>query len=205
MGPPNGGKTTVALNLILWQEPVFEQVYLIHVDGKFSQEYNQLGKIKKLEDIPNPDWWEGKRKSVVVIEDLAYENLNKQQKKNLDRLFGYVSTHKNLSVILTAQDAFRIICIVRRCANLWILWKLKDKDECIMLARKAGLTKEQLLKIMDGFGIKDSLWLDYTPDSPWPIRVNGIESVEDRLGKTADPSSGPDESGDEPVAKKSKV
>ena len=36
----------------------------------------------------------GDVKSLVILDDLDYKTMNKTQKRNVDRLFGYVLTHK---------------------------------------------------------------------------------------------------------------
>lgn len=175
LGPPGVGKTTIALNLVMYQKPVFEKVYVIHVDGEFTKEYDALGNYTPLDSIPDPTWWPGDVKSLVIIDDKELKNLGKDQQIALDRLFGYVSTHKHISVILTSQDPFNTPAIVRRCANLWVLWKTKDLDSVANIARKAGLGVHQLRAIFSGFTGFDSLWIDSTPRTPYPLRVNGID------------------------------
>jgi hypothetical protein len=158
---------------VMRQDPPFEQVYVIHVDGEYTKEYDSLKKFTLLRSIPDPEWWSGEKKTLVILDDLEYKTMGKNQKRNLDRLFGYVSTHKNISVILTAQDPFNVFPIVRRCANLWGLWKTKDLDSVATIARKAGLQVRQLRDIFKNFTLRDSLWIDTTPYSPYPLRING--------------------------------
>ena len=52
MGPPGVGKTTIVLNLLLRQQPAFKKVYVIHVDGEYSKEYDAVGKYIKLSEVP---------------------------------------------------------------------------------------------------------------------------------------------------------
>lgn len=185
MGPPGVGKTTVVLNLLLRQQPPFKKVYVIHIDGEYSKEYDAIGKYIKLSEVPNPEWWPGDVKSLVILDDLEYKTMNKVQKRNVDRLFGYVSTHKNVSVCLTSQDPFNIFAIVRRCADLWVLWKTKDIDSVATIARKAGLMPEQMREIFKDFALRDSLWIDHTPGSPFPLRINGDRIIEAPAVQTA--------------------
>jgi hypothetical protein len=179
MGPPGVGKTTIILNLIMRQQPPFRKVYVIHVDGEYSKEYDALGKYVKLSSVPDPSWWPGQDKSLVVLDDLEYKTMNKTQKRTVDRLFGYVSTHKNISVALTSQDPFNIFPIVRRCADLWVLWKTKDIDSVANIARKAGLFPEQLRSIFKDFKLRDSLWIDTTPNTLYPLRINGDQIIDE--------------------------
>jgi len=178
-GKPNCGKSTVVLNLIIRAQPEFQQIYVIHVDSGYTKEYNEID-AEYLDEIPDPKFWTGEHKTLVVLDDIELSNLDKIQKGNLDRLFGYVSTHKNISVILTSQNAFVIPTTIRRCTNLFILYKSPDLTHLAQLAGKTGMDK---LKFMELFkqhitSYHDALWLDYTVNSPYPIRKNGYEVLE---------------------------
>jgi hypothetical protein len=174
LGTPNCGKSTTAKNLIIRQDPPFEEVFIIHCDYENTKEYDDIG-AQMLGEIPAPEEWEGQKKTLVILDDLEYKQMSKIQKKNLDRLFGYVSTHKNISVILCAQDPFNVPPCVRRMSNLWILWKINDTDSLNTCARKAGLKKNEMNDIFSMFtDPRDSLWIDMTSQSPWPMRKNGF-------------------------------
>lgn len=178
-GKPNVGKTTIALNLLLRADPPFKKVFIIHLDSDFSQEYDEVD-CEFLDEIPSPQEWVGDEKTLVVLDDLEFKNMSKQQKSHLSRLMGYVSTHKNISIILTCQDGFEVPSIVRRCANLWVLWKSKDIDSLNTIGRRAGLEKKKMKKLFDKYIQKnrDSLWIDLTNESPYPMRKNGFESIQ---------------------------
>lgn len=172
MGPPNCGKTTTAKNILLRQQPPFERFYVIHCDGSFTHEYDDV-EGKMLSKIPQPEDWPGLSKTLVVIDDLELKTLKPDQRRNLDRLFGYVSTHKNISVLLNAQDPFNVPAIVRRCSNLWILWPGRDVDSIQTCTRKCGEDLRTLFKYCQG--PKDSIWIDLTDSSPQKIRLNGYQ------------------------------
>lgn len=174
LGIPNCGKSTTAKNLIIRQDPPFEEIFVVHCDYENTKEYDDIG-AEMMGEIPDPAEWEGQKKTLVILDDLEYKQMSKIQKKNLDRLFGYVSTHKNISVILCAQDPFNVPPCVRRMANLWILWKINDADSLNTCARKAGLKKNEMNDIFEMFeDSRDSLWIDNTSHSPWPMRKNGF-------------------------------
>lgn len=179
MGPPNVGKTTIVKNLLLRARPQFQEVYVIHCDSNYTQEYDDLVVVHMLDSIPAPEDWPGAVKTLVVLDDLEFKGMNREQRKNLDRLFGYVSTHKNISVILCSQDSFNVPPIVRRCSNLWVLWKMQDVDSLAMVARKTGMNAEDFKDIFTNLLTepKDSLWIDHTDHSPYPIRKNGYETI----------------------------
>ena len=179
LGPPNSGKTNVVENLLLRENPPFEEVVVIHCDGEYTKEYDDVSdELEILSEIPAPEDWEGKVKTLVVLDELEYKNMNKDQKRNLDRLFGYVSTHKNISIILCSQDFHETPAIVRRCSNLFILWKSPDLNNMAMCARKTGISAEgfrNLFKLCSD--TKDSIWIDLTDKSPYHLRKNGYTII----------------------------
>ena len=186
MGPPHMGKTNVMKNLILRADPPFEEIVLIHCDIEYTKEYDDLGEnVTKLKEIPKPEEWEGLVKTLVVLDDLEFKGMGKQQKRNLDRLVGYCSTHKNLSVYIASQDAFALPTIVRRCANLWIMWRMLDLDSLATCARKTGLKSSNLNNIFDHLMMdpRDSLWIDHTFNSPAKMRRNGYTRIKKYDGK----------------------
>lgn len=188
LGPPNVGKTTIVKNLLLRADPPFEEVVVIHCDSGYTQEYDDVGdNIEILSEIPAPEDWEGRVKTLVVLDDLEFKGMNKIQKKNLDRLFGYVSTHKNISCILCSQDPFNVPPIVRRCSNLWVLWRCPDLDAMATCARKTGMKSEGFNSIFTQLMLepKDSLWLDTTDHTPYPKRKNGFEIISKIDGETS--------------------
>lgn len=186
MGPPNSGKTMMVKNMLFRQQPPFEEVFVIHCDPDYTNEYADIH-AKLMDEIPSPQSWEGKKKTMVILDDLEFKGMNKTQKRNLDRLFGFVSTHKNISVCLCSQDTFNVPPIVRRCSNLWVLWRMQDLDSLALCARKCGysaLDFRQLFKLLES--PKDSIWIDLTDHSPYPLRRNGYEIIEHYVPEGAD-------------------
>jgi hypothetical protein len=115
----------------------------------------------------------------VIIDDISFKDLNKSQNAILDRLYGYISTHRNVSLLLTSQDMFNIPSIVRRCSNLFILWKPRDIDSLTTIGRRTGMNGKELRIIFNDLihTRTDSLWIDLTKDSPYMLRKNGFELI----------------------------
>ena len=185
-GSPGCGKTNTIINIILRAVPAFEKIYVIHCDPEFTKEYERLGDdIEMLSSIPDPEFWPGLVKSLVIIDDLELKTLDKTQKRNLDRLYGFCSTHKNLSVLTTQQDLFGIPAIIRRCSNLWILWRISDLDSMSMIARKSGLKSDAFNSIFNDLMLdkRDSLWIDQSDGSPAQMRKNGYTLIHRKDGE----------------------
>ncbi len=178
LGPPNCGKGTLIKNLLLRAKPQFEELYVIHCDPDYTKEWDDLG-AEIMGTIPAPEEWEGKVKTLVILDDLEFKGMSKDQKRCLDRLFGFVSTHKNISICLAAQDTFNVPPIVRRCSNLWILWRTPDLDSLAQTARKSGMSASSFNAIFNQLmcGTHDSLWIDMTSKTPYPLRKNGYQMI----------------------------
>ena len=176
-GKPNSGKGMCVKNILLRADPPFERVTVIHPDSEGTREYEDLGGGENVEirsDIPPPNEWDGDVKHLVIVDDVEVKSLQREQYRNLDRLFGYVSTHKNISVCLCSQDFHNVPVIVRRCSNFFILWDNPDLLSMAHVAKKTGLTAHTLKKIFSTFNDPhDSLWVDLTDRTPYKTRKNG--------------------------------
>ena len=183
LGPPNCGKGTIVKNLLLRAKPEFEEVFVIHCDPNYTKEWDDIGG-EMMSEIPNPEDWKGEVKTLVILDDLEFKGMSKDQKRNLDRLFGFVSTHKHCSICLCAQDTFNVPPIVRRCSNLWVLWKMNDMDSLSNTARKTGMTAQNFNTIFNELMMNnhDSLWIDTTAGTPYPLRKNGYTIINKKDG-----------------------
>ncbi len=77
------------------------------------------------------------------------------------------------------QDPFNVPSIVRQCSNLFVLWKPRDLDSLATTARKSGLGSKEMRAFFQQLmpNHRDSLWIDMTIDSPFPLRKNGFEII----------------------------
>ena len=78
VGNPNCGKTTTVKNILMRQEPPFKRFYVIHCDGEYTEEYNDVEAFL-LKDFPEPNQWPGVEKTLVVIDDVELKTLKKRQ------------------------------------------------------------------------------------------------------------------------------
>lgn len=178
LGPPNCGKTTTVKNILVRAHPPFQEVFVIHCDPNYTEEYDDVD-CDISDSIPAPDEWKGKVKTLVILDDLEFKLMDRVQLRNLDRLFGFVSTHKNISVCLCSQDCFNIPPIVRRCSNLWVIWRITDMDALSQCARRTSLKSRAFRQIFEDImdEPKDSLWIDLTDKSPMKLRKNGFMEI----------------------------
>ena len=174
LGKPNCGKTNTMKNILIRAKPAFDEILVVHCDPDDTKEFDDV-EGQMMDHVPSPDELDPDVKRLIILEDLEYNNMNKIEKASLDRLFGYASTHKNTSVMLTAQDGFSIPAICRRCCNLWVIWRIDDTDSLKAIGRRVGMKSNDFEEIFDRYlpGTKDSLWVDLSDESPYPLRING--------------------------------
>ena len=178
---PNCGKTTAMYNVVMRvnrSRKPFEKIYVVHCDPDGTKEYDDLD-ATMLSRIPNPKDFDDRMKTLVILEDLDYHGMDKWQKGHLERLWGYVSTHKNISCMLTSQNLFHIIPTIRRCSNIFVLWESHDGDMIRSIARKINVPKEKLVEVLETQlkNPHDSLWIDWTDESPAKFRINGYQVI----------------------------
>ena len=136
-----------------------------------------------LEEFPAPQQWKevvGDKKSICIIDDYDLNKLDKLQRSNLNRLFGYVSTHQNLSVIVTNQILTQVPCDIRRQCSFFIIYKTVDLNSMRTISSRVGLRYEKFLDLFNKHikRVHDSLWIDLTNGSPAPLRLNGYEIIQ---------------------------
>ncbi len=175
---PNLGKTNWIKNIIIRANPKFKEIYLYHCGEDIQTEYDDI-EYECITEIPeiNSDLFDPKTKTLLIIEDKNFKYMSKNELHRLDRCYGFISTHRNLSLCVASQSFFDVPCSVRRMTNIYVLWKNKDIDSMKTIGRRVGLKKETLYNlIMNNLhDIHDTLWLDCTKASPYPIRKNGFE------------------------------
>ena len=145
-GKPNSGKTEVALALIARQTPPFERIVIWHCDG-IASEYTSRGvRAEVVKECPQPTSWTQGRKELLVIDDVDLSSKARGKAyEALDRTFGFASTHRGLSVIVTCQNMVQQVPInVRRMVNCIALWPPTDTDQ---LPKYARATQQSLATV----------------------------------------------------------
>ncbi len=184
---PNLGKTGLAKNLILRAHPKFEEIFLLHCGGDMTTEYDDID-VKKISELrpTNSDVFNPKVKTLLILEDKNFKFMKKDALKRLDRIYGYVSTHRNLSILCCTQSFFDVPVSSRRMSNIYVLWAYtKDKDSFRCIARRVGIDKEEIEYLVKTYlhSPYDTLWIDATKFSPYPIRKNGFELIQNYQGQ----------------------
>ena len=178
LGKVGLGKSTIAKNIFLRtqaaNETPYEQLIIIHGSDS-TKEFDDLEPTMILNDIPDPqDLTQNDKKTMIIIDDFEMSGLPKQSLKNLSSLFRFVSSHHNISVIICYQSFFQVPAIIKKCCNVFIIYRPNDRDELGTIARRVGMTKKDMLYIFDNFmkEKRDTLCIDMTENSPAELRKN---------------------------------
>lgn len=139
---PNAGKTNIVKHIVIHQNPPFQRILIYHIDPQ-TREYDDMdGEF--IDEIPNIEEIDPSVKNLLIIEDINLKSLKKEQKELLDRYMGYVSTHRNLSIIITAQRALCIPPNIRGLSNVICLWKTHDSNLLSQISGRIGLTPDEM-------------------------------------------------------------
>jgi hypothetical protein len=176
-------KTLCAKNILLRAHPQWDRIILCHCDSE-SKEWSDIDVAPEDQffnnEIPPLDFFNGKpenEKWLVILEDVEFANEGKN--RELSMLFRYISTHKQVSVLLMYQNFINIPKIARRLANIFVIWKMPDRTQMEIIGAKVGLKKGELLDMFDAICPEryDNLCFDMTTNSPAPIRKNLFQKV----------------------------
>ena len=182
IGRPNSGKTTVMHNLFLriqMSNKPFQTLLIIQPST--SKEHDILDPTITLFDIPEIESIvsEDNGKTLIIIDDFDMSKLDNHQKRNLGMLFRYVSSHHNISVLLSYQSFFDIPTIIRKTCNYFFIWKTNNSDELGTIAKRVGYNKKIFQSIFSKY-IKnkfDFLVVDQCIDQEFELRKNLYEVV----------------------------
>jgi len=183
LGPCGVGKSTLIKNLILHARPRFQEVYLIHQDAHYSKEFDDLECTDKFNEVPPLDFWNYDppyRKRAVIVDDLELTASNKERLKNLAIMFRYASTHKGLTIYFAHQSFFDIPPLLKKMADVFVVWKMKARNETQLVEDRIGLPKGSLKELFAtvATGHKDSICIDLKENSPAKLRLNIWQPIE---------------------------
>ena len=122
---PNSGKTLCILNMILHDD--FKNIIIVH-NAITTNEYNLVDAtiVDEIPDIYDEEYFDKIIKTLLIIEDLNYKNMSKEQKHRWNRMYGTWSTHNNISVWNTFQTPFSSPPEIRQMCSFNVLWGIPD-------------------------------------------------------------------------------
>ena len=72
------------------------------------------------------------------------------------------------------QNFFGLEPVIKKCANIFVIWRPRDRDEIGRIEKRVGLDKGVLKEIFDAVAHDehDSICVDHSRGSPSPLRLN---------------------------------
>lgn len=182
VGNPNSGKSTIIKNHIIRANPPYEKVIVCHYDADGTTEFDDCGEVEYIDKLPNPKEINAEKvKTLLIIEDMNLSTLPRQDREYLNRLFGYASSHRGVSIAITAQNPLDIPVAARRMANIFTIWKIPDLNGLMMMASRTGYKKEDFLQFFKMTKNRhDSITIDLTDGSPMPLRFNIFNEIKQK-------------------------
>jgi hypothetical protein len=182
LGNVSRGKTNSLKNIFLKHQSSakkFQHLYVITCSLD-SQEWLDCEPDAILDRIPPLDLFDGAEKTMVVLDDYEFKSSDKEQSKRLATLCRFVSSHRNVSVMISYQSFFDCPPIARKCANCFLLYKPNSRQEIETIANRVGLDKGLLRSLFkhECNGNFDSVFVDLTVNTPYPLRKNIYEPLE---------------------------
>ena len=181
LGAVSRGKSNTMKNLFLVHQASsrpFKELYICTC-SLASTEWNDLEPTGLMDSLPDVEFFDRKKKTCLIIDDMELNKLSREQERRLSTIFRFVSSHRNLSVMCGYQSFFDTHPLIRKCANVFLLYKPTSRQEESMIANRVGLDKEDLHYIFKKIcnGPYDSLMVDRSVGTPYPLRRNVYEPI----------------------------
>lgn len=134
VGPPNSGKSNVLKNLIVNQEPAFDQIYIFHIDSS-TKEYECLNAnlVTSTEDLPILEELEPQKKILVIFEDVDFSSMKKIDVILLDKYLRFGCSHKGLTCYISTQNFFTIPTSLRRKIDIFYVFQVDNATRQLYL------------------------------------------------------------------------
>lgn len=118
--------------------------------------------------------------SVIIIDEVTNGGLNKISAHRFERLVNHACTHRNATLICSAQSLMEIPAKVRRGFNNFALWKQADEQLNKMVARRCSIKPQTLEDMFELCRDKyDFIYIDLDAphDSEMRYRLNFISPI----------------------------
>ena len=167
-------------HLLLHQRPMYQESYIIHGDSTVTKELNDLEPTMMMEDFPPVEFYDSKVKTLVMIDDVEFSHLNKEQVARMNKLVRYVSSHKNVTVYVSHQSFVDLPILIRKLCNVFIIWKPRSLIELKLIANRIALHPEQMEDVFENHcnQYRDSLCVDLHFNTPAMYRKNIFTKID---------------------------
>lgn len=181
LGSCGRGKTNAMKNLFLQHQSTgkkFKKLYIVTCSAD-SEEWLDCEPDGVFDEMPDPEMFDTGEKTMLIIDDYEFQKMNKENFRKLCTLFRHISTHKSVSIMASYQSFFDLPPLLRKVANVFIIYKPNSKTELSLIANKVGMDANDLKQMFKQFCTEyyDFIMIDKTKDSPYPIRKNIYQPI----------------------------
>ena len=183
LGRPGRGKTNMLKQVFLQHQSAknkFQKLIVVCCDES-SQEWVDCEPTLITTELPDPEEFSGNEKTCMILDDYEHSGSNSEEARRLSTLMRFVSTHKNMSIMIGYQSFFDTPSIARKCANCFMLYKPSSKSELTVIANRVGVDAKKMKRLFKDKcnGDYDHLFVDKTIGIPYPLRRNIYELLTD--------------------------
>lgn len=206
-GKVSCGKTTLILNYLIKSSETksYDNIFLLHPNtymANVSMDDEQINQniINEVADpvveyegvdytplafIPSMKYFDeiAKKRNLMIIDDIDINSYLKKRRElrdeRINKLLSFVSSHKNLSIIISSQDpSSQIPPFIMKMSNVITIYKPRDSYIVQTLSRKLNFEYKQLKTFLSICkSDHDAITFDYIANSPAPYRFNIYEKV----------------------------
>jgi hypothetical protein len=171
-----------------------------------SEEWEDCSPTQVLKSLPDVDIFNPKNKTILIIDDFELMNMSKSEQRKLATIFRFVSSHCNVSVLLSYQSYFQCPPICRKTASVFVIWKPNGLQELQTIENRCGVSKGRLVEIFGEYDSPyDNIMIDNTIGAPSRLRCNIYNCVKDCKPKVKKASKTSKKPSKKPVKRKKKI
>jgi len=204
LGAVSSGKTSLILNYLVMAHR-YDNIFIMHpstYSPNISMEDETINENIVVEPTPEIPEYDGvnfiglayipgqkffntvaDKFNLLIIDDIELNTFikkhNQMRTERLNKLFSYVSSHNNVSIIVSTQDASsQMPPFVLKMCNVTTVFKVLDEYIVQVLARRLSVPYRVLKYLMDQCDdVHDSITFDNTFHSKNRYRLNIFESI----------------------------
>lgn len=190
LGNVGRGKTNTIKQLFLRHQSSrrkFKKLFIITCDVE-SREWLDCEPDILTDQMISLEDFDENVKTCVVIDDWEMIRINKEDQRKLSTLVRFISSHRNVSILLSFQSFFDCPPIARKCATQFLLYKPNSKQELDTIANRCGLTVETIRHIFKHIcnDPYDNLMVDLSVRTPARLRKNIYTIIKDQSDSDSD-------------------
>jgi hypothetical protein len=159
---------------------MFQELYIIHGDSTVTREFDDLEATMLMDSFPPVEFYDSLVKTLVIIDDVEFSHLSRDQVARMNKLVRYVSSHKNVTVYVSHQSFVDLPILIRKLCNVFIIWKPRSLIELKLIANRIALHPEQMEDVFENHcnPYRDSLCVDLHFNTPAMFRKNVFTKID---------------------------